>query len=68
MVPQDRPFILQLIQKIPDIKSWVKRYLKDGLETLMGHTSMHLFQFYVDYIGWLMMWYKVSSTKSLWSP
>ncbi len=39
MVPQDRPFIPQLIQKIPDIKSWVKRYLKDGLETLMGHTD-----------------------------
>jgi hypothetical protein len=59
MVPQDDPFIPQLIQEIPYFKSWVKRYLKDGLETLMGcldmHTNMHLFYFYVDSIGWPMM-------------
>jgi hypothetical protein len=29
--------------------------LKDALEVLVGHTNMHLFWFFVDYFGWLMM-------------
>jgi len=38
MVLQEWPFIPQLIQKIPNFKSWVQGYLKDGLEVLVGHT------------------------------
>ncbi len=30
-------------QKIPDFKSWVQGYLKDGLEVFVGHINMHLF-------------------------
>jgi hypothetical protein len=43
MVTQERPFIPQLIQEIPNFKSWVQVYLKDALEVLVGHTNMHLF-------------------------
>jgi hypothetical protein len=38
MVLQEWPFIPQLIQKIPNFKSWVQGYLKDGHEILFGHT------------------------------
>ncbi len=55
MVSQDRPFILQLIQEMLDFKTWVKGCLKDGPEILIGHTNMHLFHFFVDYVGWLVM-------------
>jgi hypothetical protein len=36
MVLQERPFIMQFIQEIPDFKTWVFGCLKDGLETLVG--------------------------------
>ncbi len=68
MVSQERPFILQLIQEIPDFKSWVQGYLKDGLEVLIGHTDMHLFQFFVDSTRWLVMQYKVFPIYAMWSP
>jgi len=65
MVSQEWPFILQLIQEILDFKSFVQGYLKDGLEVLVGHTSMHLFRFFVDSFGWPMMEYKVFSIDSI---
>jgi hypothetical protein len=43
MVSQEQPFISQLIQEIPDFKSWVEGYLKYRLEVLVGHIDMHLF-------------------------
>jgi hypothetical protein len=43
MFSQDRPFILQLIQKLPNFKSWVNGFLNDGLDILVGHMDMHLF-------------------------
>jgi hypothetical protein len=48
MVSQEWPFILQLIQEIPNFKTWVLGCLKDGPETLVGHINMHLFNFFVD--------------------
>jgi hypothetical protein len=62
MISQERPFILQLIQEVLDFKSWVLSCLKDGLETLVRHTNIHLFRFFIDSLGWLMMQYKVSPT------
>ncbi len=44
MFSQNRPFILQLIQKIPNFKSWVKGYLNNGSNILVNHMQMHLFQ------------------------
>jgi hypothetical protein len=37
MISQERLFIFQLIQEIPDFKTWVLGCLKDGLETLVRH-------------------------------
>jgi hypothetical protein len=65
MVSRERPFILQLIQEILDFKTWVFGYLKDGPETLVGHTNMHLFRFFVDSFGWPMMKFKVSPIDSI---
>jgi hypothetical protein len=45
MLSQDRPFIPQLIQEIPDFKSWVNGYLNDGSNILVGHINMHFFGF-----------------------
>lgn len=42
------------------MKSWVVGCLNDSLETLVGYTKMHLFRFFVDLLGWLVMQYKVS--------
>ncbi len=67
MISQERSFILQLIQEIPDFKSWVLGCLKDSLETLVGHTDMHLFRFFVNSSSWLMMQYKVSPIDLVWS-
>jgi hypothetical protein len=55
MVLQKRPFIPQLIQEIIDLKIWVLGCLKDEKETLVGHNDMHLFKFFVDSSGWLVM-------------
>jgi len=57
-----------LIQEIIDSKMWVLGCLKDEKETLIGHTDMHLFNFFVDSFGCLVMQFKVSPTDSIWSP
>ncbi len=38
MFSQDCPFIPQLIQEIPDFKSWVNGYLNNGSNILVSHT------------------------------
>jgi hypothetical protein len=48
MISQNLPFISKLIKEIPNFKLWVQRYLKDGFETLVGHTDMHFFRFFAD--------------------
>jgi hypothetical protein len=57
-----------LIQEILDFKSWVVGCLKDGLETLVGHTNMHIFKFFADSMGWPVMQYNVSPTNLVRSP
>ncbi len=68
MISQEKLFIPQLIQEIPNFKSWVVGYLKNGPEMLVGHIDIHLFNFFVDSYGWLVMQYKVSPTNLMWSP
>ncbi len=68
ILSQDRPFIPQLIQEILNFKSWVNEYLNNGLDILVCHIEMHLFQFFVDEVWWLVMQYKVSPINVLWSP
>jgi hypothetical protein len=55
MLSQDCPFIPQLIQEILNFKSWVNRYLNNGLDIFVGHMEMHLFHFFVDEVRWPMM-------------
>jgi hypothetical protein len=50
-----------MIQKIAKFKTWALSCLKDGLETLVRYTDMHLFRFFVDSFGWLVMQYKASN-------
>jgi hypothetical protein len=45
MISQERLFIPQLIQENSNFKSWVLGCLKDGLETLVGHSDMYMFRF-----------------------
>jgi hypothetical protein len=42
--------------------------LKDGPEMLVRHIDMHMFNFFVDSLGWPLMQYKVSPTNLMWSP
>jgi hypothetical protein len=48
---QDCSFIPQLIQEIPNFKSWVNGFSNDGLDILVGHADMHLFRLFVDEFG-----------------
>jgi hypothetical protein len=57
-----------LIHEIPNFNFWVVGCLKDGFETLVGHIDMHLFRFFVDSMGWLVMQYRVSPTNPIWNP
>ncbi len=50
MVSQERPFIPELIQEIPNFKSWVLSCLKDGPKTLIGHIDMHLFRLFCGFV------------------
>ncbi len=67
MFSQDRPFIPQLIQEIPNFKSWVNGYLNDGLDILIDHMKMHLFRFFMDEVRWPVMQYKVFPIDALWN-
>jgi hypothetical protein len=67
MISQERPFIPQLIKVIPNFKSWVLGCLKGSPKTLVRHTDMHMFRFFVDSLGWSMMQYKISPTNHVWS-
>jgi hypothetical protein len=68
MISQKWPFIPQLIQEIPNFKSWVQNYLKNGFEVLIKHANMHLFQLFMDFARRLVMQYKASPTYSIWNP
>jgi hypothetical protein len=68
MISQEQPFIPQLIQEIPNFKSWVQKYLENGFEVLIKHAYMHLFQLFMDSARWLVMQYKAFPTYSIWNP
>ncbi len=42
--------------------------MKDGPEMLVGHIDMHMFNFFVDSLGWPLMQCKFSPTNLMWSP
>jgi hypothetical protein len=51
-------YLSKKLKEEMDFESWVLGCLKDAPKMLLGHTDMHLFRFFIDSLGWLMMQYK----------
>ena len=45
------PTIPHLIQEVPDFKKFIAYWILDDEESLMDHTKVHQFKFYVDSTG-----------------
>ena len=56
-----------LMQQVPDFKEFVKGYLHEGVDRLVGHSKPLQFRFYMSQ-GIPLMQYKIHPTKSDWSP
>ena len=53
------PTIPHLIQEVPDFKKFIVGWILDGEESLMGHTKVHQFKFYMDSTGTPILKYKI---------
>ena len=53
------PTIPHLIQEVLDLKKFIAHWILDGKESLMGHTKVHHFKFYVDSTGTPILKYKI---------
>ena len=62
------PTIPHLIQEVPDFKKFIADCILDGEESLMGHTKVHQFKFYVDSSGTPVMKYKIYCHDEEWLP
>ena len=62
------PTIPHLIQEVPDFKKFIKEWMLDGDDMLMGHTKAHQFKFYVDSSGCPVMKYKIFCHDDDWLP
>lgn len=62
------PTIPHLIQEVPDFKKFIAPWILDGNESLMGHTKVHQFKFYVDPQGCPVLKYKVYCHDDEWLP
>ena len=60
------PTIPHLIQEVPDLKKFIADWILDGKESLMGHTKVHQFKFYVDSIGTPVLKYKIYYHDEEW--
>ena len=56
-----------LMQQVPNFKEFVKGYLHEGADKLVGHSKPLQFRFYMSQ-GIPLMQYKIHPTKSDWSP
>ena len=56
-----------LIKKVPNFKDFVKGYLHEGGDKLVGHSKPLQFRLYMSE-GVPLMQYKIHPTKSDWSP
>ena len=56
-----------LMQQVPNFKEFVKGYLHEGADQLVGHSKPLQFRFYMSQ-GTPLMQYKIHPTKSEWSP
>ena len=62
------PTIIHLIQEVPDFKKFIADWILDGEESLMGHTKVHQFKFYVDSTGIPVLKYKIYCHDEEWLP
>jgi len=60
--------MLVFIQEVVDFKLFIKGYQSSGMARLIGLEEMHLFKFYVDSEGILVMKYKKLVVDSQWLP
>ena len=60
------PTIPHLIQEVPNLKKFIADWILDGEESLMGHTKVHQFKFYVDSTGTLVLKYKIYCYDEEW--
>ena len=56
------------IQEVADFKSFIHGYQSSDAAHLIGLGEMHLFKFYVDNDGWLVMRYKKLAIDAQWLP
>ena len=68
MAFQDLSFMPEFVQEVADFKSFVQGSIHDGADRLVGLGDMHLFKFYVDEEGWLVMRFKELAIHSHWLP
>ena len=62
------PTIPHLIQEVPNFKKFIADWILDGEESLMGHTKVHQFKFYVDSTGTPVLKYKIYCHNENWLP
>ena len=62
------PTIPHLIQEVPDFKKFISEWILDGNESLMGHTKVHQFKFYLDSTGCPVVKYKIYCHDEDWLP
>ena len=60
--------ILHLIQKVLDFKKFIANWILDGGESLMDHTKVHQFKFYVDSARIPILKYKIYCHDKEWLP
>ena len=62
------PTISHLIQEVLDFKKFIADWILDGEESMMGHTKVHQFKFYVDSTGTPVLKYKIYCHDEEWLP
>ena len=60
--------IPHLIQEVLDFKKFIADWILDGEESLMGHTKVHQFKFYVDSTRTPILKYKIYCYDEEWLP
>ena len=68
MQSQDLSFMPEFIQEVADFKSFIHGYQSSSVARLIGLGGTHLFKFYMDDDGWLVMRYKKSAVDAQWLP
>ena len=60
--------IPHLVEEVPDFKAFIKPYIVDGKDLLVGHTKPQQFRFYMRDDGLPALQYKLLCTTPNWTP